>query len=124
MPQTPKLKKSESLEIRIPHATKAAFMARCREDGQSASEALRMFIEAHLDGTVEKPRAVERPSNRTLRLVVGALIAAAVGAAAAPSLARVGQSRVSVATSHDRSDFMRMDGDGDGVVSFAEYQRR
>ena len=44
-----KLKKSESLEIRIPYPTKLAFMARCQAEGVSASEALRGFIDGQLD---------------------------------------------------------------------------
>ena len=44
-----KLKKSESLEIRLPYPTKQAFMARCRDDGRSASDALRAFIDGYLD---------------------------------------------------------------------------
>ena len=33
-------KKSESLEIRLPFDTKQAFMARCRDEGVTASEAV------------------------------------------------------------------------------------
>jgi hypothetical protein len=75
-------KKSETLELRLPYPTKQAFMARCQADGRSASEAIRAFIEAEVG---ERPR----PKRRTLaaRLAVGALLAAAAGAAAAPSLA-------------------------------------
>ena len=48
MSVTPRLKKSETLEIRLPHPTKLAFMARCRTRGLSASESLRRFIDAEL----------------------------------------------------------------------------
>ena len=44
MSEPRKLKKSESLEIRIPYPTKQAFMARCRDGGRSASEALRLLL--------------------------------------------------------------------------------
>ena len=71
-------KKSESLEIRIPYPTKQAFMARCQADGRTASEALRDFIDQHLEAP-----APRRPSSRRLHWVAGALIAAAVGAVAA-----------------------------------------
>ena len=77
-----RIKKSETLEIRLAHPTKLAFMAACRDEGRSASEALRQFIEAHLDAP---PR---RPSRRGGHLVAGALIVAALGAVALPSLAR------------------------------------
>jgi hypothetical protein len=112
-------KKSESLEIRIPYPAKQAFMARCRQDGTSASEALRALIDAHLEDEPMRPRPapaqavgpdhdvidswrLERVAGgkplrtfpqpalgRTLlHLAAGALIAAAAGAVALPSLAR------------------------------------
>ena len=56
MTEPRRLKKSESLEIRIPHPTKEAFMARCRADGRSASEALRAFIDQQLEAPA-RPRA-------------------------------------------------------------------
>ena len=56
-------------------------MARCRDEGRSASEALRGFIDGELDAP--------RPGGRGLgRILVGAAIAAAMGAVALPSLAR------------------------------------
>lgn len=77
------MKKSETLEIRLPHPTKLAFMSACRDEGRSASEALRQFIEAHLDAATPPRR-----SRRSGHLVAGALIVAALGAVALPSLAR------------------------------------
>jgi hypothetical protein len=106
-----KLKKSETLEIRLPHPTKEAFMAQCRADGVSASEALRGFIEGRLEGPSMRPR-------RRAHLVVGAVIAAAVGAVALPSLARpAAQDLVS------RLAFERLDANHDGVISFDEYRQ-
>lgn len=43
------LKKSETVEIRLPHATKTAFMDKCRTEGRTASEAIRRFIDSELD---------------------------------------------------------------------------
>lgn len=103
-----KLKKSESLEIRIPYPTKQAFMARCRDEGRSASEALRAFIDLQLD----PPRPV-RVSRRSWRFIAGALIAAAVGAAAVPSLARPGLKA---------AEFARLDANHDGVVTLVEFR--
>jgi hypothetical protein len=109
MPDTAKLKKSESLEIRIPYPTKLAFMARCRAEGRSASEALRAFIDDQL-AAAQPPR----PRRGTWRLIAGAAIAAAVGAAAVPSLARPGLRA---------AEFAHLDANRDGVISYAEFQR-
>lgn len=106
MTATRRVKKSETLEIRIPHPTKQAFMDRCRADGVSASAALRGFIERRLD---------EAPPARVRRLplmAAGGLVAAAVAAMAAPSLARTAP-----------ADFARLDANADGRVTAAEFAR-
>ena len=100
----PRLKKSETLEIRLPYPTKLAFMARCRDEGRTASEALRGFIE----GAV----APRRPRNAARNLIAGALVAAAMGAVALPSLARQAGAA---------ADFARLDTNHDGVISYAEF---
>jgi hypothetical protein len=98
-------KKSETLEIRLPHALKQAFMARCRDDGRSASEALRGFIE---QAVAER----RRPSKRLRWAAVG-LAAVSLGAVAAPSLARPSLP----------AQFARLDADHDGTLSLAEFER-
>jgi len=98
------LKKSETLEIRLPYATKQAFMVLCRADGRTASEAVRGFIDGALAG-----RKTRGPRMRWL--AVGAL-AAAVGAMAAPSLARPSLP----------AEFARLDADHDGAVSRLEFE--
>ena len=117
----PRLKKSETLEIRLPYPTKLAFMARCRDDGRSASEALRGFIDGELGGG-------RRPAAPRLapRLLVGALIAAAAGAMALPSLAHTNQRAAFDCLAHDHAaisapDLARLDTDHDGKVSYAEF---
>jgi hypothetical protein len=104
MTAKPRLKKSETLEIRLPYTTKLAFMARCRDEGRTASEALRGFIEGAVEGGGRRrgPR----------HLLAGALIAAAVGAIALPSLAHQAVTA---------ADFARLDTDHDGKISFAEF---
>lgn len=120
-PKAPRLKKSETLEIRLPYPTKLAFMARCREDGRSASEALRGFIDGHIEALSPARRSRQR-------LIAGALIAAAVGAIALPSLARP-----SLRAEFDRldlsgkgaislSDLSRLDTNHDGKISFEEFR--
>ena len=115
----PRLKKSETLEIRLPYPTKLAFMARCRDEGRSASEALRGFI----DGHIEPGRPVHRAPQR---LLAGALIAAAVGAMALPSLAHTNQRAAFDCLARDRAaisaaDFARLDTNHDSKVSYAEF---
>jgi hypothetical protein len=98
-------KKSETLEIRLPHALKQAFMARCQGEDRSASEALRGLIEQSLI----EPR---RPPPRLRWAAVG-LAALSLGAVAAPSLARPSLP----------ARFARLDADHDGRLSLAEFER-
>jgi hypothetical protein len=102
------MKKSETLEIRIPYPTKQAFMARCQAEGRSASETLRDLIEQRLS-----PRPPAREPRRLHQIVAAALIAATVGAAAAPALAR--------ATLASR--FEALDANHDGLLTPAEFGR-
>jgi hypothetical protein len=97
-------KKSETLEIRLPHAAKQAFMARCRAEGVSASEALRAFIDGQITAPSRSPR---------LRWAAVGLAALAIGGVAAPSLARPSLP----------ARFARLDADHDGKLDFAEFER-
>ncbi len=100
-------KKSETLEVRLPHAAKVAFMERCRAAGLTASEVVRELIEN------EAPRP--RPAKRwqAALLAVAGLI---IGAVAAPSIAQ--------ALPGSRAAFDQMDANGDGVISFSEFRAR
>jgi hypothetical protein len=98
-------KKSETLEIRLPHALKQAFMVRCRDEGRSASEALR--------GYIEQAVATPRRPNRRLRWAAVGLAAVSLGAVAAPSLARPSLP----------AQFARLDADHDGRLSLVEFER-
>jgi hypothetical protein len=108
MSATPHLKKSETLEIRLPYPTKQAFMARCRDEGRSASEALRQFIDGELDRTRQSSSG-----RRAWRLIAGAAVATAMAAVAAPSLAHPSL----------RAEFDRLDLNGDHVITAAEFAR-
>lgn len=103
-------KKSETLEVRLPHSTKTAFMARCRSDGQTASEAVRGYIETELLAGSRRGRL------RLWQTVAAAVAGLALGAVAAPSLART--------ASTDQAAFHQLDRDHDGVLTLAEFQRR
>ncbi len=105
-------KKSETLEIRLPHQTKTAFMARCRVDGQTASEAVRSFIEAELVAGDRRPRG----RMRLWQTVAAAIAGLALGAVAAPSLART--------PSSPDAAFEKLDRDHSGQLSLAEFRRR
>ncbi len=105
-------KKSETLEIRLPHQTKTAFMARCQTEGRTASEAVRRFIDGEL---VEA--APRRPRVGLWHALAAAAAGLAIGAVAAPSLAQTAH-----AQENPRAAFDRLDRNHDGVVSYAEFR--
>jgi len=106
-------KKSETLEIRLAHATKRAFMARCHKEGRTVSEALRALIEQAL-ATPRRParRPAQRPAER-MRWIAAGVAAASLAAIAAPSLARPNLP----------ARFARLDADHDGKLSLPEFER-
>jgi branched-subunit amino acid aminotransferase/4-amino-4-deoxychorismate lyase len=106
-------KKSETIEIRLSHEAKTAFMERCRQEQQTASEAVRQFIDATID-----PRPTVRQRRTSYwRVIAAGLFGAALGlGAAAPSLAR--------AAHEDRAAFDQLDRNHDGVLSYREFQAR
>ena len=104
-------KKSETIEIRLSHEAKTAFMDRCRGERRTASEAIRLFIDAELGGPQRRQRL---PS---WRIAAAGVIGAALGlGAAAPSFAH--------ATETSRAAFEKLDRNHDGVVSYAEFRSR
>ena len=113
-----KPKKSEVLEVRLPYETKTAFMARCREADRTASEVVRLFIDQELEGRAVKPSVHRGFAWRAPlgRLLAAALAGLAVGAVAAPSLARP--------TAPSHAAFERLDANHDGVLSFEEFSGR
>ncbi len=110
-----RLKKSEMLEVRLPHATKQAFMARCQANGRSASEAVRDFIQGYVEDRGAPPVEAAAPGGRhSLRWIAGAAAALAFGAAAAPSLALPTLP----------TEFAHLDADHDGGISPEEFAAR
>lgn len=100
-------KKSETLEIRLPYQTKTAFMARCRDEGRTASDALRGFIEGEVGGKPARARS-------RAWIAAAAALGLAIGAAAAPSLAQTS----------DHAAFGKLDRNADGALSYEEFSAR
>lgn len=102
-------KKSETIEIRLSHEAKTAFVERCQRDQRTASEAIRLFIDGHIS-----QRSSRRPP---WRLIAAALAGAAFGmGAAAPSFAS--------ATETTQAAFDHLDRDHDGVLTYREFGSR
>jgi hypothetical protein len=121
MTRTSSPKKSETLEIRLPHPTKAVFMARCHTQGRTASEAVRRFIEGELADAA--PRRGRPGLWQALGQALAAAVAGlAIGAVAAPSLAQTSLGQTVHAQSDPRAAFDRLDRNHDGVVSFEEFR--
>jgi hypothetical protein len=111
MPAIRPAKKNGTIEVRLPDETKAAFMERCRRDGATASEVIRMFIDERLAPS-NAARSLRIANRRailagTLGLVLG------VGVAA-PSFAH---------GALERSTFEQLDRNHDGVLSRQEFHR-
>ena len=104
-------KKSETLEIRLPHAAKIAFMERCRAEGVTASEVVRGLIEHEAPAA---PRA--RRTVKGWQALAAAVVGIVIGAVAAPSIAQ--------ALPGSRAAFDQMDANHDGMISFAEFNAR
>jgi Ribbon-helix-helix protein, copG family len=106
-------KKNDSIEIRLPDETKAAFREKCRQEGRTASDALRSFIDEQLD-----PRGSVRRRRRSLWRIGAAVAAGAAfgGGLAAPSIA--------ASADGSRSAFHALDRDRNGALSYEEFRSR
>ena len=106
-------KKSETIEVRLSHEAKAAFMERCRHEQRTASEAIRLFIDNQLDRRAN-------PHRRRVvswRIVAAGVAGAVLGiGAAAPSLAWAAQ--------NTRPAFDQLDRNHDGLLSYEEFRSR
>ncbi|MBI1340049.1 hypothetical protein GC169_07560 [bacterium] len=113
-------KKSETLEVRLPYETKAAFLEVCRDRGTTASEVVREGIDAYL-GHAERERSpphvkgliemIPKPVRKR-RYAAGAFGAAAIAVVfALPSAADTDFRRL----------FDTLDANGDGVLSLEEF---
>lgn len=87
-------KKSETLEVRLPHSQKRAFMRICVEEGTTASDEVRGFIDRFL---ARRGRSATEPMKDTLTMIrnhpkkafatVAATLAIGAALGARPSLA-------------------------------------
>jgi hypothetical protein len=105
-------KKTDSLEVRLPHAVKQAFMARARSRGRSASSLVREFIDSYLAGTDPRTenrkmlRRIATPAALTSLVAAGIALHMPTAATAAPDL---------------KALFDRFDRDGNGQLSAEEF---
>ena len=112
---TPKkpVKKNASIEIRLSDEAKSAFMDRCRDQGRTASEAIRLFI----DDQMEVRTATSRRALRYGRVVVAGLAGTIFGfGVTAPSIAR--------STADSRIVFQQLDRNHDGFIDRQEFDAR
>lgn len=121
-PAPARVKKSETLEVRIPYETKQAFLSACREDGTTASEVVREKVQDYLD-TREQPSV--QPDKRTLIMRLPQPIRRYGWRAAAGGVAAIGLVGVaalpSAATPDFKAQFGRLDTNADGVLSVEEF---
>jgi hypothetical protein len=106
-------KKSETIEIRLSHEAKTAFMERCRRERLTASEAIRAFID-------DRPDQCRGPARRGVsfwRIIVAGIAGAVLGlGAAAPSFAWAAQ--------NTRTAFDQLDRNHDNVLNYQEFRSR
>ena len=105
-----KPKKTESLEVRLPHEVKRAFMDRARSRGRTASSLVRDFIDSYLAGT--NPRT----ENRTMlkRIATPAAVTSVIASAIA---LHVVTPTAASAQPDFKSVFNQLDVDKDGKLS-------
>lgn len=106
-------KKSETIEIRLSYQAKSAFVRRCRDDGVSASEAIRTLIDARMADRHDLPVARRARRDTIAAIITGMMLGAGV---AVPALAHGNQ------TSH--AAFDQLDRNHDRVLSYDEFSGR
>jgi hypothetical protein len=107
-------KKSETLEVRIPHEVKDALMRKAHAEGRSASEVVRKSIDSYLSAHPKEARS----------MFIGLWKPAAVAGAAAIAIV---STAISPAPSHAKPDlrsvFQTLDRNRDGNISLSEFLR-
>jgi Ca2+-binding EF-hand superfamily protein len=113
-------KKTETLEIRISHETKAAFMAACKARGATASAVIRGFI----DQVISEARRAQVQLQKTVRPVTMIFKNAYARAAAVAGLLAVGVIAATPSVAADprlAAVLQWWDANRDGGVSLEEF---
>lgn len=120
--KTQRVKKSETLEVRIPHETKQAFLTACREDGTTASEVVREQVQSYLDARERPPIEADK---RTLFMTLPSNVRRYAPRVAAGGALAIGLTALAVLPSAAAPDFKaqfsRLDVNSDGVLSVDEF---
>jgi hypothetical protein len=112
-------KKTECLEVRLPHATKVAFMAACKARGMSASAVVRAAIDRYIASPARAPDRWTKElhmQGRTRRAVAAGFVAACAAAATFAGPARA------AADPRIAAVFEWIDADRDRRISAAELE--
>ena len=107
-------KKSESIEVRLPHEVKSALMEKAHAEGRSASEVIRSSIDSYLAGQPKESRSMLIPLWKPAA-VAGAGALAFLWAAATPV--------PSQAKPNLKSIFETLDRNRDGKLTLDEFTR-
>jgi len=123
-PVRPPAKKTEMIEVRVSHETKRAFLDACMSSGRTASDVIRESIQDFIDQRRRPPAGAEK-NKPFLTLISGAVrkkryVAAGVAVAGISLLAAL----PSAAAPDLAAAFRKLDANGDGVLSDAEFGRR
>jgi len=107
-------KKSDTIEVRLPHAVKRAFMDQCRAEGRTASNVVRGFVEARLAGDTPSPGDLPQPGlvRRWLRPIAAAGMIGAIGLAMPAAV---------TAAPDFRPSYAAFDRNHDGVLTPDEF---
>jgi Ca2+-binding EF-hand superfamily protein len=109
-------KKTESLEVRLPHDAKRAFMSKARDEGRTASDVLRAFVDSY--AVASEAAGARKRLRRSLKL-------ASMAAIAATGVAFYALTPTAVAAAPElEAMFVALDGNQDGALSREEFVDR